>query len=265
MKQLCSWWRSKGVLGPWCWLMDWSTWHMRRVRESWNCVSRVEKALGGSCQCINTWWQREDTAGLLWVSSNRTRDNEDKLKHMKFCLNRRKLLLYGWLNTGTGYPGRSWSVPSWDIFIVSAGHNPGQPALFSIWLCFEKGGLGYLVSRSHFQPELFCDFVTKYLVQQQHTMDLMLMDWKHCHGAAGTKLTEKVLGFITLWGEDGETYGRGRQDKKKDVPSGLNAIATMAMTLASTPTHLPVWIFLDCWKQELASVLFVQSQHNPTC
>lgn len=140
MKQLCSWWRSKGVLGPRCWLMDWSTWHMRRVRESWNCVSRVEKALGGSCQCINTWWQREDTAGLLWVSSNRTRDNEDKLKHMKFCLNRRKLLLYGWLNTGTGYPGRSWSVPSWDIFIVSAGHNPGQPALFSIWLCFEQEG-----------------------------------------------------------------------------------------------------------------------------
>ena len=59
---------------------------------------------------------KEDKARIFSVvPSDKARGDGHKLQHRRLCLNIRKctFLLWGWPSTGTGCPGRLWSLHSW--------------------------------------------------------------------------------------------------------------------------------------------------------
>ena len=106
-REAWTYWRESNE-GPQWWWRDWRTSHKRKGWERWDC---------------SAW--RIEGSGKIWRENARRiepssfqcclviRGYQHKLKHSRFPLNIRKhfFFVWGWLNTGTGCPGRLWSLP----------------------------------------------------------------------------------------------------------------------------------------------------------
>lgn len=68
---------------------------------------------------------------LLVVSSDRTRDNESKLKYRKFNLNKREKKKYCVIKYWNRLPRKFLESPSLQVF-KTTGHSPKQPAVIAL-------------------------------------------------------------------------------------------------------------------------------------